>query len=177
MPATCIPRASPPASRKLSVVTSTPSASSPIPALLRLSRPLSLSRALRCSNSTAHLRALCRFRRTMTRGHTTRTRQVTTSSARSVCPSWRSTHTTILSLGVRHRITTGTSGSRLSSPTEVDTWAGSSPVGLRITGPGAPCSSGSGQRERIYHLGCQEIGDDCGGSTKGQFVGRSIDGW
>ena len=48
------------------------------------------------------------------------------------------------------RITTGTSGSRSSTLTEAATWVGTSPVGLRIAGPGAPCSSGSGQRERIY---------------------------
>ena len=39
---------------------------------------------------------------------------------------------------------------RSSSPTEAATWAGSIPVGLRIAGPGAPCSSDSGQREKIY---------------------------
>ena len=151
---TCIPRASPRASRKLSVVTSTPSASSPIPALLRLSPPSCLSLAPRCSNSTRSspctLQAPLRRTHSMTRGHTTRIRRATTSLTRSVYPSWRSTHTTIRSLSVRRRITTGTSGSRLSSPTEVATWAGSSLVGLRIAGPGAPCSSGSGQPEKIY---------------------------
>ena len=172
MPATCIPRASPPVSRELSVVISIPSASSPIPALRRLYRPSCLFLAPRCSNSTHSYpctpQAPLRHTHSMTRGHTTRTRRATTSSTRSAYPSWHSTRMTIRSLSVRRRITTRTSGSRLLSLTEVATWAGSSLVELRIAGSGVPCSSGSGQPERIY---------DWSPETPGRLSGETAGWW
>jgi hypothetical protein len=80
----------------------------------------------------------------------TRTRRATTRSTRSVYPSWRSNRTTIRSLSVRRRVMTGTSGSRSLSLAGAATWAGSSLVGRRTAGPGAPRSSGSRPRERVY---------------------------
>lgn len=153
MPATCILRASAPASKKLSIATWTPSASSLILVSPKL-YPLSCrTLTSRCSNSTRSfpciLRAPLRRTHSMTRGHTTHTRRAT-SSTRFAYPSWRSTRTTTRSLTGLRKIMTGTSGSRSLSRAEAVTWAGSSLVGRRIAGPGAPCSSGSGPRESTY---------------------------
>ena len=156
MPVTCIPRASPPASvvrGHIDCIRQFPDSrfAQAVPALMFLSHPTifqfdSLISVRSAGPSPPYpfddawgiLRVL-----------------VTTSSTRYVYCSWRSIHTTIRSLSVRRRITTGTSGSRSSSPRRrplelVPAWWGSESLGQ------APCARVVQGNGRGYMVGAQK---------------------